>query len=296
VEDEFLTPQSSTTTPLVDNMLESNSAPEQSPAVPEQTMPEQSLLPEPTNLPEQSLPEPTADNNEQKIAPEQSGVREDPPGFLVNHVQSVPVFGQYAGAVLGHRWAQPFVKVADPYVQTGVEKVTPYAQAAYQRPIVQNKLIPVVEGGIQKLTPVYTGSVKTVGAVAAVPGRVYSTVKAAPGQVISTVRAAPGQVYGKSVAVASSAATTAGPYATSAANTAQPYVHKGVGILGPYVESAVAHPRVQSVYQHRIVQSSVEKAKPYVTPVVDSVQVQAVRDWARPTMVTADDRPRAASS
>lgn len=150
---------------------------------------------------------------------------------------------------------------------------------------------------LEESTTQLNAATSAVQTVAAVPGQVYQgavstvsssvqTVKALPGTVKSgvayttdNIRAAPGRVYQTVI-------DRGTPIVQSAAQLAQPYVHKSVGIITPYVESTLTNQRVQSLYQSRVVQGSIEKATPFVEPVMKHPRVKAVAEpvveWARP--------------
>jgi hypothetical protein len=188
---------------------------------------------------------------------------EEEEAFLIEQILQVPVVGKYANALLQHRWLKPFVQKADPYLQE-----------VCQRPIVQGsikRLSPIVVWGIHKAEDAISAIQQIPGVVIAVPGQVLRGAQAAPGQTYRGITAAPGH-----------ACQAATPYATAVADRTQPYVHKGVNFLTPFVKSVLGNPRVQSVYQKKIVQDGVHKALPYVKPVMDNSRVQAVQDWARP--------------
>lgn len=188
---------------------------------------------------------------------------EEEEAFLIEQILQVPVVGKYANVLLQHRWLKPFVQKADPYLQE-----------VCQRPIVQGsikRLSPIVEWGIHKAEDAISAIQQIPGVVIAVPGQVLRGAQAAPGQTYRSITAAPGH-----------ACQAATPYATAVADRTQPYVHKGISFLTPFVESVLGNPRVQSVYQKKIVQHGVHKALPYVKPVMDNSRVQAVQDWARP--------------
>merc|ERR1712232_918431 len=93
------------------------------------------------------------------------------------------------------------------------------------------------------------------------------------------IKAAPGKVSQKAMSFST-------PIVQSAADRAQPYVHRTIGIVTPYVESTLTSGRLQALYQSRMVQATIEKATPYVAPIVKNSKihevVQPVVDWARP--------------
>jgi len=213
------------------------------------------------------------------------------------------------------------VENLQPYFDSAVQKAQPYAQPLLNRaqPYV-DKAIPAVQAlpgqiaavpgqvmeGI-KAAPgkVYNSTMdaatSTAQTVAAVPGLIYhgtvnrvsstvQTVKALPGHVKSgvayttdSIMSAPGKAY-------QTVLDRSTPIAQSAAQIAQPYVHRGVGIITPYVESTLTSQRVQSLYQSRLVQSSIEKATPFVQPVAKHPRIKAVVEpvveWARPRAAT----------
>jgi len=131
------------------------------------------------------------------------------------------------------------------------------------------------------------------------PTRIFQWSKGFLATALENMRAAPGQLHqtakniaARSVdnikAVGSKVTGVAASTAESLANAGQPYVHRIVKAVAPYAKSVVNHRHVQSVYQQRLVQGTVEKTSPFVAKVANqptilqiSTQVMA---WALPAM------------
>jgi hypothetical protein len=131
------------------------------------------------------------------------------------------------------------------------------------------------------------------------PTAVFQWSKSSAGRVLDKMRVARSQVDESAKntatysvesmkAVQNKVISAALSRAESLDNAVQPYVHRLVKAVAPSAESIANNERVQSIYQHQLVQGGIEKAMPYVSKVANQPTIsdftKTLMAWAIPSM------------
>jgi hypothetical protein len=237
--------------------------------------------------------------------------------YISRQLENLPCLGEHLTPVLESRYLQPVAKVADPYVQLGVQKAAPYLEGILSKTSayvegatpfvseVKGKIVRVPAKAVEtmKTTPaqlyhaVVNTILSTLQTAASVPNQVYHSAVNTACFAARRSRAVPGQVY-KAAASTTKSITAApiklcqstvekvAPLGNSAVNFAQPVVHRTVGFIAPYVDHTLANQRVRALYQSRMIQAGIELASPYAKPVLAHPKIQAfskpVLEWVCP--------------